>query len=122
MSGNPGADEEQAVDEVHRAMEMYHPVSHSGVSEEQWQELVSLEIFVVVFLVVAMVVCEWQETHASLTYDAGFRKDGRHNMNPVCFSASASECNVGNSTSPFTVSPPGRQRRVSLLPEIRYNA
>jgi hypothetical protein len=40
MFGNPGADEEQAVDEVHRAMEMYHSVSHSGVSEEQWQELV----------------------------------------------------------------------------------
>jgi hypothetical protein len=39
MFGTP-ENEAQSVDEVHRAMEMYHPVSHSGVSEEQWQELV----------------------------------------------------------------------------------
>jgi hypothetical protein len=38
MFGDP-ENEAQSVDEVHRAMEMYHPVSHSGVSEEQWQEL-----------------------------------------------------------------------------------
>jgi hypothetical protein len=30
----------QSVDEVHRTMEMYYSVSHSGVSAEQWQELV----------------------------------------------------------------------------------
>ena len=39
MSGGP-ENEARLIDEVHRAMEMYHPVSHSGVSEERWQELV----------------------------------------------------------------------------------
>ena len=39
MEGEPW-NEAQSIDEVHRAMEMYHPVSHSGVSEDQWQELV----------------------------------------------------------------------------------
>lgn len=39
MEGEPWS-ETQSIDEVHRAMEMYHPVSHSGVSEDQWQDLV----------------------------------------------------------------------------------
>jgi len=34
----------QTTDEVRRAMEMYNPVSHSGVSEEQWQELVRQQL------------------------------------------------------------------------------
>lgn len=39
MEGDPWS-EAQSIDEVHRAMEMYHPVSRSGVSEEQWRQLV----------------------------------------------------------------------------------
>lgn len=70
----------------------------------------SLEIFVVDVLAVAMVVCEWQETRAGLTYDADSGKDGRQNL----VWCGASECNVGNSTSPFTVSPSGRRQRVSF--------
>ena len=35
-----GEDQMQSVDRVHRAMEMYNPISHSGVSAEEWQELV----------------------------------------------------------------------------------
>lgn len=34
-----GENESQIIDDVRRAMEMYNPVSHSGVSEEQWHML-----------------------------------------------------------------------------------
>ena len=36
---NEDEDHVQTVDEARRTMETYHPVTHSGVSEEQWQEL-----------------------------------------------------------------------------------